>query len=62
MTHEYELLNEKDAEIFKSSAKGKDIEGNNIFHEIFKKKAEIRNKYLEIILDEKYFLKVLVKP
>lgn len=62
LTHEYEVLTEKDAEIFKRSAKGKDIDGNNIYHEIFKKKAEIRNKYLEVILDEKYFLKIFVKP
>jgi hypothetical protein len=61
LTHEYEVLTEKDAEILKISAKGKDINGDNIYHEIFKKKAEIRNKYLEVILDKKYFLKIFVK-
>ena len=62
MFHEYEVLSEKDAEIFKISARGKDINGDNIYHEIFKKNAEIRNKFLEVILDEKYFLKIFVKP
>jgi hypothetical protein len=55
-------LSEKDAQILKISAKGKDINGNNIYHEIFKKNPEIRNKYLEVILDEKYFLKIFIKP
>ena len=62
MSHTYEVLDPKDAEVLKTSARGKDDRGNNIYHEIFKLEKNKRNKFLELILDEKYFLKILVKP
>ena len=52
----------KDIEIFKKSAKGKDSYGNNIYHEIFKLKKEVRNKFLELITDKNYFIKIFLKP
>lgn len=55
-------MNKKDLEIFKKSAQGKDKNGDNIYHEIFKLKKEMRNKFLELITDEKYYLKVSLKP
>jgi len=36
------------------TCKGKDMFGNNIFHEIFMLPPETRNKYLEVIFDEEY--------
>ena len=62
LCHEYELLNKKDAEIFKKSARGKDINGDNIYHEIFKLDKIKRNKFIELIKNEKYYLKIYVKP
>lgn len=62
LSHEYELLDKKDAEIFKKSARGKDKLGENIYHEIFKLSKNKRNKFLELIKDEKNFLKIYIKP
>ena len=62
LSHEYELLSKEDVEIFKTSAQGKDKNGDNIYHEIFKLKKEMRNKFLELITDENYFLKVFIRP
>jgi hypothetical protein len=35
LSHTYEVLTPNDIEVFKKSCKGKDLEGNNIFHDIF---------------------------
>lgn len=58
LSHTYEVLSPKDIEIFKKSCRGKDIDGNNIFHDIFLHNKQLRNNILEIIFDPKYNVKV----
>ena len=54
LSHTYEVLSPDDIEIFQKSCKGKDIEGNNIFHDIFLHNKYERNKFLEVIFNPKY--------
>ena len=35
LSHHYYVISQKELEFFKKTAKGKDIYGNNIFHQIF---------------------------
>lgn len=62
LSHEYEVLNPKEVKIFAHTAQGKDIFGNNIFHEVFQLPRDTRNKYLEVIFDPKYHIKIFMRP
>jgi len=58
LSHIYWVKDEKEAELLKESVKIKDEVGNNIFHEIFKLKAKLRDQFLNIVFDYQFYLKI----
>jgi hypothetical protein len=62
LSHQYEVMNPKQVDIMAKTCQGKDIFGNNVFHEIFQLPRDTRNKYLEVIFDEKYHVKIYMRP
>lgn len=62
LSHHYECYDVKDWETFAKSCKSKDYRGDNVLHEVFQKPVEARNKFLEIICDEKYYVNIYLRP
>jgi hypothetical protein len=62
LSHKYEVRNPKEIEVLARTCKGKDIFGNNIFHEVFQMEADVRNEYLELIFDPQYHVKIYMAP
>ena len=62
LQHRYEVKTPKEIGIFAKTCKGKDIFGNNIFHEIFQQRPDTRDKFLKTIFNEKYHVKIYLRP
>jgi len=62
LSHEYEVLNKAEMKKLASACKSKDDKGNNIFHDVFMLPEGVRNKYLELIYDPGYQVKIFLKP
>jgi len=58
LSHIYWVKDEKEAELLKESVKIMDEVGNNIFHEIFKLKGNLRDQFLNIVFDYQFYLKI----
>ena len=62
LSHKYECFDKQAMKDFKNSCKGKDWKGNNIFHEVFMLEESMRNNFLNVIYDDKYKVKIYLRP